>query len=412
MLPKSSSPSHSLQNLNSDVLSSIEDFLEVKSILSLTETSLYWHNRWKWRWKWLFFYRWGKMKEKTLDAPKWLSQLFMADFWHNIEAAFLGLSSVSGNIDDESEISLFESLFIIFQPKFLQTVGRQMKPLLRSLSVTSLNYWKYVCVLSDHGSRSDVITCHECKQLDIKTALHKKYEKLIPNISHISPCSCPFTYHCSCFESVLNDAVIGKKALSLDNPNHLAFLSQRPLTLALSCHVCGDAYNIGVRLPLTVVELSQLTLNDPFAMSRIGKCLFIWIALVCLSSIISPVSVIFDIWLLEQVVLLDIFFSDRFLCTVRHLWRGPIFVFYCQLYLYFVMACAFICIAYSPITAKFVHIPVIIMPLAALNWIIYVIIGSIVTIIWWKTNYRIVTVLDRSSTGNDNSHPIFLFQVN
>jgi hypothetical protein len=40
-----------------------------------------------------------------------------------------------------------------------------------------------------------------------------------------------------------------------------------------------------------------------------------------------------------QVVLLQIFFSPRFVHVVGRLWRGPIFAFYCKLYMYFVGAC-------------------------------------------------------------------------
>eukprot|EP00953_Heterococcus_sp_UTEX-ZZ885_P022614 12500-Heterococcus_DN1.PRE.3 len=44
-------------------------------------------------------------------------------------------------------------------------------------------------------------------------------------------------------------------------------------------------------------------------------------------------------WLFQQVVLLQIFFSPRFVHVVGRLWRGPIFAFYCKLYMYFVGAC-------------------------------------------------------------------------
>jgi hypothetical protein len=55
-----------------------------------------------------------------------------------------------------------------------------------------------------------------------------------------------------------------------------------------------------------------------------------------------------------QVILLQIFFSPRFMHVVEQLWRGPIFAFYSKLYIYFVAACVAFPATWSPTLTRLV----------------------------------------------------------
>mmetsp|Transcript_33279 Transcript_33279/g.61321 ORF Transcript_33279/g.61321 Transcript_33279/m.61321 type:complete len:165 (+) Transcript_33279:589-1083(+) len=53
-------------------------------------------------------------------------------------------------------------------------------------------------------------------------------------------------------------------------------------------------------------------------------------------------------WPLQQCCMLHIFFSRRFAAIVDRLWMGPISLFYCRLYFYFIVTSALLAASYIP----------------------------------------------------------------
>jgi len=114
-------------------------------------------------------------------------------------------------------------------------------------------------------------------------------------------------------------------------------------------------------------------------------------------------------WQLQQCCMLHIFFSERFTAIVDRLWMGPISLFYCRLYFYFIVTSALLAASYIPMVSRTIRIHVlekVISPwmLAALqpvgdmialaNSFQYSAVSTTVICIFWRTNYRIVTVAD------------------
>ena len=114
-------------------------------------------------------------------------------------------------------------------------------------------------------------------------------------------------------------------------------------------------------------------------------------------------------WQLQQCCMLHIFFSPRFANLVDRLWMGPISLFYCRLYFYFIVTSALLAASYIPMVSRTIRINVleplispwilkILQPIGDLvafaNLAQYVVVSTTVICIFWRTNYRIFTVAD------------------
>ena len=105
--------------------------------------------------------------------------------------------------------------------------------------------------------------------------------------------------------------------------------------------------------------------------------------------------------------MLHIFFSRRFAAIIDRLWMGPISLFYCRLYFYFVVTSATLTVSFIPVVSRNVQFYILeplmepwlleqLQPLghviALLNLFQYAISSTTVICIFWRTNYRIFTV--------------------
>lgn len=105
--------------------------------------------------------------------------------------------------------------------------------------------------------------------------------------------------------------------------------------------------------------------------------------------------------------MLHIFFSRRFAAIVDRLWMGPISLFYCRLYFYFVVTSAILTVSFIPVVSRNVRFYILeplmgpwlldqLQPLgdviALVNLFQYAISSTTVICICWRTNYRIFTV--------------------
>ena len=114
-------------------------------------------------------------------------------------------------------------------------------------------------------------------------------------------------------------------------------------------------------------------------------------------------------WQLQQCCMLHIFFSRRFAAIVDRLWMGPISLFYCRLYFYFIVTSALLAASYIPMVSRTIRINVLepfISPwilkslqpvgdtIGLVNLFQYAVVSTTVICIFWRTHYRIFTVAD------------------
>lgn len=105
--------------------------------------------------------------------------------------------------------------------------------------------------------------------------------------------------------------------------------------------------------------------------------------------------------------MLHIFFSRRFAAIVDRLWMGPISLFYCRLYFYFVVTSALLTVSFIPVVSRNVRFYIfepllgprlleLLQPIgdaiALINLFQYAISSTTVICIFWRTQYRIFTV--------------------
>ena len=116
---------------------------------------------------------------------------------------------------------------------------------------------------------------------------------------------------------------------------------------------------------------------------------------------------------MQQILLLQVFFSERFSWVVRRIWHGPIFRFYIKLYGYFLFANFLMFVTFTPFLERFYanyRLPEVMwQSLRLLNAVTYFCVSSTVLYLHWKTNYRVATVADSGSrSGADESfaHPL------
>lgn len=117
--------------------------------------------------------------------------------------------------------------------------------------------------------------------------------------------------------------------------------------------------------------------------------------------------------------MLHIFFSRRFAAIIDRLWMGPISLFYCRLYFYFVVTSAILTLSFIPVVSRNVRFYIfeslmgprlleLLQPvgdaIALINLIQYAISSTTVICIFWRTNYRIFTVANAKEAAANLRH--------
>jgi len=204
-----------------------------------------------------------------------------------------------------------------------------------------------------------------------------------------------------------------------------------------SCQTCGCRYVRTVRLPRNKWEVLVSSLSDPTSLIRaastfahfllvslfIAACEGICPADECTthrSILTTSIGVLkwpttglngvaLAFWQLQQTLMLHIFFSPRFANIVDRLWLGPISMFYCRLYFYFIVTSALLSASYIPMVSRTIRRNVLevfastqvldfLQPawsfVALVNLFQYAIVSTTVICIFWRTHYRIFTVAD------------------
>ncbi|KAL9191097.1 hypothetical protein ACHAXT_000803 [Thalassiosira profunda] len=206
---------------------------------------------------------------------------------------------------------------------------------------------------------------------------------------------------------------------------------------AARCETCGWQFLRTVRLPRSKWEVLAASLSDPISVMRAWST-FIHFVLVCtflaacegmctdascdshrtllttkMGVLKWPTTGLNGLalawWQLQQCCMLHIFFSRRFAAIVDRLWMGPISLFYCRLYFYFLLTSALLAASYIPMVTRSIRINVferIFSPwvlehlqpvgnaVAFVNLFQYVVVSTTVICIFWRTHYRIFTVAD------------------
>jgi len=203
------------------------------------------------------------------------------------------------------------------------------------------------------------------------------------------------------------------------------------------CETCGVRFLRTVRLPRSKSEVIASSLADPISMLRAAST-FVHFVLACAflaacegvcsdasclthrTLLDTPLGLLkwpttglngFALawWQLQQCCMLHIFFSRRFAAIVDRLWMGPISLFYCRLYFYFIVTSALLAASYIPMVSRTIRINLlqhifspwllrVLQPIgdfiAFVNLLQYAIVSTTVICIFWRTNYRIFTVAD------------------
>ena len=204
---------------------------------------------------------------------------------------------------------------------------------------------------------------------------------------------------------------------------------------AACCETCGWRFLRTVRLPRSKWEVLAASLSDPISLMR-ALSTFVHFLLVCAfiaacegmcsecdtHRILMTTSLgVFKwpttglngfalaYWQLQQCCMLHIFFSPRFAAIVDRLWLGPISLFYCRLYFYFLVTSAVLAVSYIPMVTRTIRVNILesfipswvlesLQPVgnavALANLFQYAIVSTTVICIFWRTNIRIFTVAD------------------
>ena len=204
-----------------------------------------------------------------------------------------------------------------------------------------------------------------------------------------------------------------------------------------TCQTCGCRYVRTVRLPRNKWEVLAASLSDPTSLFRAAST-FAHFLLVCLfisacegicpadectthrTILTTSIGVLkwpttglngvaLAFWQLQQTLMLHIFFSPRFANIVDRLWLGPVSLFYCRLYFYFIVTSALLSASYIPMVSRTIRRNVleifiskwlldVMQPvwnvLALVNLFQYAIVSTTVICIFWRTHYRIFTIAD------------------
>ena len=113
-------------------------------------------------------------------------------------------------------------------------------------------------------------------------------------------------------------------------------------------------------------------------------------------------------WLWQQLVLLHVMYSSRFVRIVERLWHNPeMYSFYVKFYCYFVAASTGIVLTSTPLVDRYSGIRV--WPelrawltfLGTVNMWVYFGVALMSTYVFLKTNYAFLTVVDYEQDGEE-----------
>ncbi|KAL7545374.1 hypothetical protein ACHAWF_010943 [Thalassiosira exigua] len=206
---------------------------------------------------------------------------------------------------------------------------------------------------------------------------------------------------------------------------------------AARCEMCGCQFLRTVRLPRSKWEVVAASLSDPMSVMRATSTIIHFVLAcaflaacegMCSDASCNSHRVLLNTsigvmkwpttglngfalawWQLQQCCMLHIFFSRRFSAIVDRLWMGPISLFYCRLYFYFIVTSALLTASYIPMVSRTIRANIIepfispwilelLQPVADLvalaNLAQYAVVSTTVICIFWRTNFRIYTVAD------------------
>jgi len=377
MLCSLASPPLSLIFLPSDCLIYIESFLPPLSLLSLEITCFTFRCRYPasfWERK---YYQLNPNCKPNLSVP--------TEFYRS-------------TIFDK-----FTEICTVVQGAFLGEYDKVPTPPTLPLS-RSCNPYKTAVLLSSLGHPTQ--RCNICGLISYS------------NSSYLHPCSCSnVCVHRSCLEKKLNMKVhLPSCGICVDEGVNAA---QQVYGRALNacCEVCGSVYRISFRLPESLTEILTCSLNDAAANKRFFSVTLIFSLLILTFMVGESLwkqnltlpqfdDVPFLWWQMQQTTMLHIMFSMRFEEAIARMWGGPIFNFYCKLYLYFVAATVVLLLTTSSWPSRLgvllvgdVKLSSLILPILKLmgvaNFWTYFLMSHIIIVIFWRTNYRVYTIMDR-----------------
>jgi hypothetical protein len=441
--------------LPAELMFRVELMLSVQDLMLLNSVSVDMRDRMSpTHWRRLFLERWGARDRGDQRQAKLGGCLLLLSgggvmaslgncwcrFWSTVERCFMRDPSVMPDDDDDDmfhgkqEPSWSVQFFGMMQPP-----GWPMRSKAALLSPRRANSafpppWKLACL---YRERSDnvVLQCRCCNEVDVLTKRVKSWESLpTQSATWVRPCLCASMTHRQCLESLAlpgglsHPQKCGWMSFDSASPAEIG-LCQWPLTGDHNeCASCGHRYEAGWRLPRSMRELVSVTVRDSVAWGRALSCLVYWFALILLVHLLErwtgdgasigliawpePGGLWLAWWLLQQVMLLQIFFSPRFVDVVGCLWGGPFFSFYLKLYSYFFVACALFKMTWTPMLPRMFPtligrtLPLWLSCVAWANAVIYLGVSSVVILLFWKTNYRVITVADRSGATQLPSHPM------
>ena len=191
-----------------------------------------------------------------------------------------------------------------------------------------------------------------------------------------------------------------------------------PFSQSIKCNVCGSKYQDDYRLPGSLREIIDVSRIDGNGGGARARCSWVVVAFSLIVALtlaseaaygsFNPDSVplpfschaSFFLWQLQQTMMLALFFSHRFDIVVNRLWRGgKLYQTYLRLYCYFLVASFVMLCTTSPWPSRILGIPY--PPSSSyfnffklLNFVTYFCASWTVLLIFWRTNYRIVTIKD------------------
>lgn len=211
------------------------------------------------------------------------------------------------------------------------------------------------------------------------------------------------------------------------------------------CHKCGEIYERSVRLPRSISEVLFASLSDPLALFRaISTFAHFLLCIFCIAFIEGRCNdltcgdqiILSDRWIplhwpgrtwkglalawwqLQQSCMLHILCSRRFSAVVDLLWRNAISTFYIRLYIYFVATSIVLALSFLPAASRMFRRNIVsqilsddsiaslspIWDIIAIGNLVHYFISSMTVIaIFWRTNYRIYTIANKTRKIEDDT---------
>ena len=455
--------------LPSHLLRFIESFLCVQDLLTLSAASAdYVEHYDATEWRSIFLMRWGREYREGVDQSFVEYDIFLSaslrDFWTTVEAGLMAGPSTAfalagERLDWSSARSAFEQVFLLLQPGFYflpdkrwvrgrflpkrqrmrswgvldgSDPGRRRDALLWSggrqrRSMQSAAVWKRVCIIRDRGD--DLLQCRICNTLDLFSQGMRRSEAWgTNNTTWIAPCQCPAVVHRSCSERLLGLGGLFAPSVSWDE----AAAAGLPSRVLAQCPDCGCSVRMGWKLPENLAQMVVCAARDGISWKRLrGVVLASLVAFLavglaegrCADQRIGAFGArwrwpdtggpVLAWWIVQQLLLLQVFFSERFSRVVQRLWHGPIFRFYVKLYGYFLLANIIMGMTFTPLLERcrpgYEPPQLVWTAVRWLNAASYFVVSNIVLYVNWKTNYRVATVADsgvQSDPGASFPHPL------